>query len=179
MRPPRKRASALASQPLTSRGSGPAVPVKRQQDHREAAEFAANAPQKRWRVGPGWQRAGCSGVSIRSELEYRYRHDGTRRYIKVLMVLTEYPEVEVKAAVERCVQRRAFSADAVLNVLRNEPLPPRGRLDLSDRPDLMCLSSADGTTGNGRNSPQMLPRKSRRVGPGWERVNGSGPCMWL
>ena len=43
---------------------------------------------------------------------------------------------------ERCVQRRAFSEEAVLNVLRNEPLPSRGRLDLSGRPDLI-------TQGNG------------------------------
>ena len=74
---------------------------------------------------------------MRAELEYRYRQDGTRRYIKVLMLFTEYPEVEVKTAVELCVRRRAFSEEAVLNVLRNEPMPPRGRLDLSARPDLV------------------------------------------
>ncbi len=76
---------------------------------------------------------------MRAELEYRYWQDGTRRYIKILMLFSEYSETEVKTAVERCVQRRAFSEEAVLNVLRNEPLPSRGRLDLSDRPDLMTL----------------------------------------
>jgi transposase len=73
---------------------------------------------------------------MRKELEYRYDEDGTMRYIKVLMLFTEYPEVQVKAAVNLCVRRRAFSDEAVLSVLRNEPLPQRTKLDLSDRPEL-------------------------------------------
>jgi hypothetical protein len=84
---------------------------------------------------------------MRTELEYRYRQDGTLRYIQVLMLFTEYPEDQVKAAVELCVRRRAFSEDAVLNVLRNEPLPPRGRLDLSDRPDLITQGNGIRDTG--------------------------------
>ena len=52
------------------------------------------------------------------------------------MLFTEYPDVQVKAAVSLCVKRRAFSEDAVLNVLNNEPLPVRGKLDMSDRPRL-------------------------------------------
>ena len=74
---------------------------------------------------------------MRRELEYRYKDDGTKRYIKILMLFTEYQEVQVKAAVSLCVKRRAFSEDAVLNALRNEPLPVRRQLDLSDRPELM------------------------------------------
>jgi len=77
---------------------------------------------------------------MRRELEYRYRRDGTLRYIQVLMLFTKYPSEEVKAAVDLCVRRRAFSPDAVLNVLSNEPLSPRGRLDLSDRPELVTES---------------------------------------
>ena len=73
---------------------------------------------------------------MRKELEYRYDEDGTMRYIKVLMLFTEYPEVQVKAAVNLCVRRRAFSEEAVLTVPRNEPLPQRAKLDLSDRPEL-------------------------------------------
>ena len=73
---------------------------------------------------------------MRRELEYRYNKYGTMRYIKILMLFTEYPEVQVKAAVSLCVRRRAFSEEAVLNVLRNEPLPQRTQLDLSDRPEL-------------------------------------------
>ena len=74
---------------------------------------------------------------MRSELEYRYKEDGTKRYIKILMLFTEYPEVQVKQAVSICVNRRAFSEEAVLNVLRNEPLPEHSKLDLSDRPELV------------------------------------------
>ena len=50
--------------------------------------------------------------------------------------ITEYQEAQVKAAVNLCVRRRAFSEEAVMTVLRNEPLPQRAKLDLSDRPEL-------------------------------------------
>jgi hypothetical protein len=78
---------------------------------------------------------------MRKELEYRYNEDGTMRYIKILMLFTKYPEVEVKAAVSLCVQRRAFNENAVLNVLRHEPLPQRAQLDLSGRPELASQSN--------------------------------------
>lgn len=84
---------------------------------------------------------------MRKELEYRYKEDGTLRYIKILMLFTEYPEAQVKAAVSLCVQRRAFNQEAVLNVLRNEPLPPRAQLDLSDRPELATQSRGLRDTG--------------------------------
>jgi len=74
---------------------------------------------------------------LRKELEYRYPRDGTLRYLQVLLLCTKYSHDPVEAAVALCVQRRAFSEDAVLNVLRNEPLSPRSRLDLSNRPDLI------------------------------------------
>jgi transposase len=84
---------------------------------------------------------------MRSELEYRDPQDGTLRYIEILMLFTEYPEVHLKAAVELCVRRRAFSKDAVLNVLRNEPLPQRGKLDMSDRPELAIQGNGIRDTG--------------------------------
>jgi transposase len=84
---------------------------------------------------------------MRSELEYRDPQDGTLCYIEILMLFTEYPEVEVKAAVGLCVRCRAFSKDAVLNVLRNEPLPQRGKLDLSDRPELANQGNGIRDTG--------------------------------
>ena len=43
--------------------------------------------------------------------------------------------------VSTCVKRRAFSEEAVLNVLHNEPLPDSVKLDLSDRPELVNSSS--------------------------------------
>jgi transposase len=83
---------------------------------------------------------------MRKELEYRYSEDGTIRYIKILMLFMEYPEVPVKAAVSLCVRRRAFSEEAVLNVLRNEPLPQRAKWDLSDRPELANQDSGSRDT---------------------------------
>ena len=84
---------------------------------------------------------------MRSELEYRHPKVGTLRYIDILMLLTEYPEAQVKAAVKLCVRLRAFSKDAVLNVLRNEPLSKRGRLDLSSRPELVMQGNGVRDTG--------------------------------
>ena len=80
---------------------------------------------------------------MRTELEYRYKDDGTLHYIDILLLFTKYPQVQVKYAVSTCVKRRAFSAEAVLNVLHNESLPDRAKLDLSDRPEL--VNSSNGT----------------------------------
>ena len=73
---------------------------------------------------------------LRRELEYRYGEQGTRKYINVLLLFAQYPEQEVNEAVKVCVRRRAFSDEAVLSLLRNEPPRPPGRLDLSSRPEL-------------------------------------------
>ena len=78
---------------------------------------------------------------MRKELEYRYKDDGSLRYISILMLFTEYPQAEVKEAVGICVKARAFSEEAVLNVLRNQPLPAKVRLDLSGQPQLLGRSS--------------------------------------
>ena len=76
-------------------------------------------------------------VVLRRELEYRYDDEGTRKFIDVLLLFAQYPEDDVKQAVSLCVKRRAFSDEAVRGVLRNQPVRPTGRLDLSDRPELM------------------------------------------
>ena len=74
---------------------------------------------------------------LRRELEYRYAADGTKQFLRVLLLLTDHPEGDVRAAVARCVERRAFNADAIENALRHAPLDlPSSRLDLSDRPEL-------------------------------------------
>ncbi len=80
---------------------------------------------------------------LRRELEYRYEDEGTRHYIDTLLLMTQYPVEQVKAAVSLCVRRRAFSRDAVVTVLRNEPLASCSKLDLSHRPDLHQMH--DGT----------------------------------
>ena len=74
---------------------------------------------------------------LRRELEYRYAADGTRQFVRVLLLLTTHSEADVRAAVARCVALRAFQADAIETTLRNAPLDvPCSRLDLSDRPEL-------------------------------------------
>jgi hypothetical protein len=74
---------------------------------------------------------------LRRELEYRYEGEGTKKFINVLLLFTEYEPDAVRQAVSRCVQRRAFSDEAVLGVLRNEPIHSgHRRLDLSHRPEL-------------------------------------------
>jgi hypothetical protein len=74
---------------------------------------------------------------LRRELEYRYAADGTKQFLRVLLLLTEHPEADVFAAVAKCVALRAFNADAIESTLRNAPLDvPSSRLDLSDRPEL-------------------------------------------
>jgi hypothetical protein len=78
---------------------------------------------------------------MRRELEYRYDPDGTRKYINILLLFSKYPQEDVKQAVGLCVSRRVFSDEAVLGVLRNEPLRPATRLDLSSRPELLEVDS--------------------------------------
>ena len=72
---------------------------------------------------------------LRRELEYRYEDEGTRHYIDTLLLMTQYPVNQVKAAVSLCVRRRAFSRDAGVTVLRNEPIKPTPSLDLPQRPE--------------------------------------------
>jgi transposase len=73
----------------------------------------------------------------RRELEYRSGDEGTRQFIRVLLLMTKHPEEEVRQAVRLCVQRRVFSVEAVVAAMRNEPLcAPARRLDLAHRPEL-------------------------------------------
>lgn len=58
---------------------------------------------------------------FRIELEYRYETEGTRKFIAILLLFMEYPEAQVKAAVDECIQRRAFSDEAVRSVLEYTP----------------------------------------------------------
>ncbi len=76
---------------------------------------------------------------MRSELEYRYGYEGTKKYIKVLLLFNEFDEASVKEAVGVCVKRRAFNEDAVRTVLTHEPRRMPAPLDLTDRPDLAAV----------------------------------------
>lgn len=93
-----------------------------------------NARPFKGMTGHGW---GTDFDRLRRELEYRYEGEGTKKFINVLLLFTEYEHDAVRQAVSRCVQRRAFSDEAVLGVLRNEPIQgTHRRLDLSHRPEL-------------------------------------------
>ncbi len=58
---------------------------------------------------------------MRRELEYRYEGEGTRKYIDILLLFTCWPVEAVHQAVSICVQRRAFSDEAVKSVLSYQP----------------------------------------------------------
>ncbi len=78
---------------------------------------------------------------MRSELEYRYGGEGTRRYVRILLLMAERPVEEVRQAVQVCVDRGAFSDEAVRGMLSYEPPRRVGHLDLSGRPELAQIGS--------------------------------------
>lgn len=74
---------------------------------------------------------------LRHELEYRYDDEGTRQFIRILLLFKEHGEADVKSAVSYCVRQRAFHEQAVINALRDHPaVPPPKRLDLFTQPKL-------------------------------------------
>jgi hypothetical protein len=84
--------------------------------------------------GAGW---GAQLGAMRKELEYRQPGGaGTREFIAILQLALLHPMETLQGAVGVCVERRAYSAAAVVNVLRNKPHRPPLRLDLSDRWEL-------------------------------------------
>ena len=75
--------------------------------------------------------------SMRKELEYRQPGGaGTKQFIEILQLALAYPMEAVQRAVGACVDRRAYSVAAVINVLRNQPRRAVLRLDLSARDEL-------------------------------------------
>lgn len=93
-----------------------------------------NARPFKQRDRGGW---GDELGAMRKELEYRQPGGaGTGQFIEILQLALKHPLESVKRAVGVCVDRRAYSAAAVLNVLRNEPQRPLTRLDLSGREEL-------------------------------------------
>jgi len=83
--------------------------------------------------GEPWGKA---FTEMRRELEYRYGGEGTKKFIRILLLFTEFPIGDVKRAVRACVKRAAFSDEAVQSTLLYAPRQEMGRLDLSHRPDL-------------------------------------------
>ncbi len=79
-------------------------------------------------------------VSMRKELEYRQPGGaGTKQFIEILQLARCHPIEALRRAVGVCVDRRAYSAAAVINVLRNEPRRAVLRLDLSARDELSAI----------------------------------------
>ena len=90
---------------------------------------------------------GADFKRMRSELEYRYGYQGTKKFIKVLLLFKEFDEAAVKAAVCVCVKRRAFNDDAVRTVLTHEPVQRMALLDLTDHPELLAVKSDAAPAG--------------------------------
>ncbi len=78
---------------------------------------------------------------MRRALEVRYGGDGTKKFVRALLLFTEFPEAEVKRAVALCVRRRAYSDEAVRAELTYVPPRRLAPLDLSDRPALAGVAS--------------------------------------
>jgi transposase len=75
--------------------------------------------------------------AMRKELEYRHSGGaGTKQFIEILQLARVHPMEALRRAVGVCVNRRAYSVAAVINVLGNEPRRPVQRLDLSGRDEL-------------------------------------------
>jgi hypothetical protein len=88
-------------------------------------------------AGTGGARWGEALGSMRKELEYRQPDGGgTKQFIEILQLALSHPMEALQRAVGLCVNRRAYSVAAVINVLRNEPRRPVLRLDLSARDEL-------------------------------------------
>jgi len=83
------------------------------------------------------QPFGDDFILMRRELEYRYDSEGTKRYINILLLFTNYSQKEVKHAVSVCVKCRAFSDEAVESFLRNG-----SHLDLAD--NAVLVNQGDG-----------------------------------
>jgi hypothetical protein len=73
---------------------------------------------------------------LRKELEYRYGGEGTKMFVRVLLLFMDYNDEQVKEAVRTCISRRVYSDEAVKNVLRYEPHEKTKKLDLTGRPEL-------------------------------------------
>jgi transposase len=84
---------------------------------------------------------------MRTELEYRYGDEGTKKYIRILLLFDKFEAAQVKEAVRVCVKRRAFNEDAVRMVLTHEPVFRPANLDLSERPDLLAVTGGERLIG--------------------------------
>lgn len=81
---------------------------------------------------------------FRSELEFRYQGDGTRRFIEILLLAKKYDWRDVCRAIDTCCTNHAFNEEAVLLELQAASVTtPSACLDLSQHPELHL--SGNGT----------------------------------
>jgi len=77
---------------------------------------------------------------LRKELEYRYQEDGTRQFLRILMLSKDYEFSVVREAIQRCVKLRLFHEEAVrlelVQLTESKPKQASKVLDLTDRPQL-------------------------------------------
>lgn len=79
---------------------------------------------------------GAEFERFHKELIFRYQDDGSKQFVDILLLFTKYPEPQVKSAVKKCMQRRAFSFDAVLGILEYEPPIQSETVSIIDLPEL-------------------------------------------
>lgn len=108
---------------------------------------------------------------FRNELEYRYRGEGTRMFIDILLLVKRYDWNDVCRAIDACCKHHAFHEAAVLLELqgRNTSVPTP-TLDLSSNPalqqtetgtrslkcyDSLIASSRDGHDGHDSIDPTV------------------------
>jgi transposase len=90
-------------------------------------------------VKQAWTR---SQQLFRSELEYRYAGEGTRRFIDILLLAKKYDWLDVCRAIDECCKNHAFNEQAVLMELQGTSLTaPSPRLDLSLCPQLQQMAT--------------------------------------
>jgi hypothetical protein len=80
-------------------------------------------------VKQAWTR---SQQLFRTELEFRYQGEGTRRFIDILLLAKKYDWKDVCRAIDVCCQNHAFNEQAVLLELQGaSAINPSPSLDLS------------------------------------------------
>ena len=84
-------------------------------------------------LGEPW---GEDFTRFRAELGFRNPESGEREFVELLLLFTEHPEAELKRAVAKCAQLRAFSVAAVRGTLAFTVSAPRPSMDVSRWPGL-------------------------------------------
>jgi transposase len=114
-------------------------------DHRPAA--LDHSPVYR-----DWKLPSCF-TEFRAHLERQHgAHTGTRHFVRVLQLLAEHPESRVREAIDTCIKGQLFSAEAVIQRVRN-----MATIAMSAR----CTLPSTAQTGVARHVDVPMPDLSR------------------